>query len=143
MLVGGFYVKDRSVPDWIGWIGYFSSMRWSFLLSLLLIVDDVSFKCNETGFSEFDECNSGEWKRIDAIEMLREFGTKTKAWEAFLFLFALSIFWHCWAYYFLKKRTDVQIMVKIIDDDDDAKHIKHMNGKIKRETNEKGDDELR
>jgi len=106
MLISGFLVKDRAIPVFIAWSKYGSFIRYTYLTTLLIILSEVSFKCDPVA-SSFKSCQNGA-ERITKHDIVKEYGMTEELWFAAIMLVIQSFVWHILAYLSLRKNTRTQ-----------------------------------
>jgi ABC-type multidrug transport system ATPase subunit/ABC-type multidrug transport system permease subunit len=102
ILVGGFYVNESTVPDWIGWLKYLSHLYWAFLgLSI------NNFK----GRDGWTECSNTatngtclEYTSLDGDQILERLNfNPSQLWLSFVGLAALTGFYNTLGYILLRR----------------------------------------
>eukprot|EP00183_Erythrolobus_madagascarensis_P001359 CAMPEP_0185850942 /NCGR_PEP_ID=MMETSP1354-20130828/4874_1 /TAXON_ID=708628 /ORGANISM="Erythrolobus madagascarensis, Strain CCMP3276" /LENGTH=740 /DNA_ID=CAMNT_0028551673 /DNA_START=159 /DNA_END=2381 /DNA_ORIENTATION=+ len=58
MLVGGYYVNNSNIPDWLGWLKYVSFVQYSFTALFINEFDDSVFACVPGSSTEYS--NGGQ-----------------------------------------------------------------------------------
>ena len=49
LILGGFYAK--SLPFWLGWLKYFSALRYTYIACLKIVLQDYDYiECNNDGY---------------------------------------------------------------------------------------------
>lgn len=107
MLISGFLVKDRAMPIFIGWLRVTSQMRYSFMLSLLVLLDVNKFECASPD-TEFEICepdNPQYTGYINNKELLDFWGTNDTVLDSIIILICQAIVWHFLAYWSLRRST--------------------------------------
>ncbi len=106
MLVSGFFVKDRALPSFISWLKYTSFMRYTYIATLLILLEEIDFTCgNPSDFSVCQGGGAGSGKKIGKHDITDFFEMDSSLWLAIILLFGQTIIWNILAYYFLKKNT--------------------------------------
>ena len=105
MLTGSFYVPEDEIPDWISWIRYISFMRYVYLITLGIVMNDIEFDCADP--SQFEVCENTNVNVIVKNDLLDYLAIDEPLYQSLLFLFITLIVWHLLAYYFLRKNTAI------------------------------------
>lgn len=101
ILVGGFYVNEATVPDWIGWLKYISHLYWAFLG---LSINNFS---GRTGWKACGSTIDGqcvEYITVSGDEILNQLGfNPSQLWLSFVALLSLMAFYNAMGYIFLRR----------------------------------------
>jgi ABC-type multidrug transport system ATPase subunit/ABC-type multidrug transport system permease subunit len=120
ILVGGFYVNQDSVPDWIGWLKYVSHLYWAYMG---LAINDFAGRegwnrCVST--AQNGTCIIYEPMSGDDILYLLGFNAN-HLWLAFVCLLALLVFYNGMGYIFLRRSK--QKVMALSDIKPKSKHV--------------------
>lgn len=99
MLLGGFYVNDRNLPDFISWAAYLSMIRHPYLLIVATCVQDVEFDCSEE--SAYEVCLTQS--TIAGEEVLKHQGFADQAGVSVALMLSAMLGLRICAYYLLNK----------------------------------------
>lgn len=101
ILVGGFYVNEATVPDWIGWLKYISHLYWAFLG---LSINNFS---GRTGWRTCASTIDGQCVKYTTVtgdEILEKLGfNPSQLWLSFVALVSLLAFYNAMGYIFLRR----------------------------------------
>jgi len=99
MLLGGFYVNDKNLPDFISWASYLSMIRHPYLLIVSTCIQDVEFDCAEE--SAYEICLTQS--TIPGREVLKHQGFADEAGVSVALMLSAMLGLRIWGYYLLNK----------------------------------------